>query len=168
LAKKPETARRSLVFYGVPAAPGVGVGRARRMAEVVTAVEERRIPASEVEAEIREFRRALERARAEISELREATLQDLGETQAKIFDVQIEVLNDPLAVDRTVDAIRAEGKNAAFLFRRHMLRISTTSNAACCGTCWASRRKTRCRRSAGCCWPGRSLPPTRCSSTSRR
>ncbi len=124
MAKKPETTGASRVLYGVPAAPGVAVSRAHLMADAITTVEEIELSAEQVDDELESFRRALERARAEITDLREATEKDLGETQARIFDVQLQVLNDPLAVDRTNDAIRTEHRNAAFLFRRHMLEMT--------------------------------------------
>ncbi len=106
------------------AAPGVAVGPALRLEDPERAVEERSLAVEEVEAEVDRFSAALDRAQAELSDLREATLLDLGEDQAKIFDVQLMVLEDPLAVDRTIAAIRSERKNAEFLFRRHVMEMT--------------------------------------------
>ena len=107
----------------MPAAPGIAVGKVRRLEEPAVAVEEREITPEAVDAELVRFHRALERAREEIEGLREATRVDLGEAEAKIFDVQLLVLKDPLAVDRTIEAVRIERRNAAYLFRRHMLEM---------------------------------------------
>lgn len=111
-------------FHGVPAAPGIAVGPVRRLADPLAGIEERRVPPSRVEEEIERFRAALARAREELLAIREATRRDLDEDSARIFDVQLMVLEDPLAVGRTETAIREEGKNAEFLFRRHVLEIS--------------------------------------------
>jgi len=111
-------------LHGVAAAPGIAVGPARRIEDPLSQIEERRVPPSRVEEEIERFRAALSRAREELLALREATREDVDEESARIFDVQLMVLEDPLAVDRTEEAIREEGKNAEFLFRRHVLEIS--------------------------------------------
>ena len=102
MAKKPDPPAQR-VFQGMPAAPGIAVGKVRRLEEPAVAVEEREITPEAVDAELVRFHRALERAREEIEGLREATRVDLGEAEAKIFDVQLLVLKDPLAVDRTTD-----------------------------------------------------------------
>jgi len=120
LAKK---RRQRSVFHGVPAAPGIAVGPARRMEDPSEAVEERTLAESRVEAEVARFREALGRTREELTRLRAATGRDLDEETARIFDVQLQVLEDPLAVARTEKAIRTERKNAEYLFRRHMMEM---------------------------------------------
>jgi phosphotransferase system enzyme I (PtsI) len=113
----------------VPAAPGIAVGPARRLEDPLETIPERAIPASGVDREIARFREALDGARRELTELRNSTRNDLDEETARIFDVQLMVLEDPLAVDRTEEAIRNEKKNAEFLFRRHMVEMTESLKA---------------------------------------
>lgn len=122
MAKKARS-KRNRIYQGVPAAPGIAVGPARCIHDPVGQVAERSIPATRIEAEVIRFREALSRARAELVDLRKTTRRDLDEETARIFDVQIAVLRDPMAVDRTEEAIRSERKNAEFLFRRHMVEM---------------------------------------------
>jgi phosphotransferase system enzyme I (PtsI) len=130
LAKKGERKTNPpRVFWGVPAAPGIAVGPARRLEDPLRHIPERTIAKSQVSAEISRFRQALKKAREEVTELRNTTREDLGEETARIFDVQLQVLRDPLAVDRTEEAIRKEGKNAEFLFRRHMTEMGESLEA---------------------------------------
>lgn len=117
------------MFQGVPAAPGIAVGPARRLEDPLETIAERKIPRSEVDREIARFREALDGARRELTVLRNATRNDLDEETARIFDVQLMVLEDPLAVDRTEEAIRKEKKNAEFLFRRHMVEMTDSLRA---------------------------------------
>jgi phosphotransferase system enzyme I (PtsI) len=128
LAKRTDT-ESGRVFHGVPAAPGIAVGPARRLEDPLEAIPERKIPKSEVDREIARFREALDAARRELTVLRNATRNDLDEETARIFDVQLMVLEDPLAVDRTEEAIRKEKKNAEFLFRRHMVEMADNLKA---------------------------------------
>ncbi len=112
------------VLNGLAASPGIAVGPVFRLTEVAGQVEERDVPSSQVEAEIARFHDALTAARGELTVLRETTEHDLGEDSARLFDVQLMVLQDPLAVERTEEAIRTERKNAEFLFRRHVREIA--------------------------------------------
>lgn len=114
---------QNTVFHGVPAAPGIAVGPARRLEDPSETVEERVLTEDEVEPEVERFQDALERTRRELTRMRAATGRDLDEETARIFDVQLQVLEDPLAVARTEKAIRAEHRNAEFLFRRHMMEM---------------------------------------------
>ena len=106
---------------GIPTSPGIAIGTARRVEDPLIDIEERTISEREIESEITRFQEALDKARSELAELRENTRRDLDEDMARIFDVQLQILEDPMAVDRTLHAIRREKRNAAFLFRRHML-----------------------------------------------
>jgi len=126
LAKKSKAlAERSgnRCFSGIPASPGIAIGPVRRLEDPDSEVQELNLAQDQIDPEIERFHRALGEAKKEISELRETTRRDLDEDIARIFDVQLLVLEDPLAVDRTEDAIRKENKNAEFLFRRHMLEM---------------------------------------------
>lgn len=100
------------------------MGRVRLLEEANPSVEERTLAAGAVGAEVRRFRAALDRAHREIEDLRRSTARDVGEDEAGIFDVQLMILEDPLIVDRTLEAIRAEHKNAEFLFFRHVGEVA--------------------------------------------
>lgn len=120
MAKKADPPRPR-AMRGIPTSPGIAIGTARRVEDPLIDIEERTISEREVESEITRFQDALDKARSELAELRENTRRDLDEDMARIFDVQLQILEDPMAVDRTLHAIRKERRNAAFLFRRHML-----------------------------------------------
>lgn len=120
MARKAETLRPK-TLRGVPVAPGIAIGPVHRLEDPLLAAEERVLAERDVDAEVARFREAIARARSELQDLREATQRDLDEETARIFDVQILVLQDPMAVERTEAAIRRERRNAEFLFRRHML-----------------------------------------------
>jgi len=109
---------------GTAAAPGIAVGPARVLEDLSAPVEERDIGPAGAAAEAERFQAALSRTREELIELQEATRRDLGEHEADIFSVQLMVLEDPLVVDRTVEAISTEHKNAEFLFCRHVKEVS--------------------------------------------
>jgi len=117
---KSSSASAPRVYQGVPASPGIAVGPVRHLEDSFEQIEERPIPASRVGPEVERFRKALGSAREELQTLRDTTRTDLDEDTARIFDVQLQILQDPMAVERTETAIREELVCAEFLFRRHM------------------------------------------------
>lgn len=111
------------VLEGIPVSPGIAIGPAYPFRLKEPTVPHIAIPPDLVEAEIEKFRAAREWAKASICELREQTRQRIGEIEAKIFDPQLAMLDDPELVDRTVEYIRDSYLTAARAFNLRILEI---------------------------------------------
>ena len=98
------------ILKGIPASPGVAVGKAYVYAKEFTIVE-RKVKKSEVKGELKKFRIALERSKKQILEIKEKTLREIGEKEANIFQAQLLMLEDPMFVNEVENKIRC-GKNA--------------------------------------------------------
>ena len=125
MAKKPKSPTgQSKVIQGVAASPGVAVGGAYLLRDVTPAVRERKLSLGEIDQEIARFQEAIETSRLELEVIRRGAAADLGEEEARIFDVQLMILEDPMVVDKTIEAIKKERLNAEVLFVRHVGAIS--------------------------------------------
>ncbi len=91
---------------GLAASPGRAMGPARRIRWEIPSPPHRTIRPDEVGDEIARFEAAVEGARIAIRELREHASRTLGEVEAKIFDPQILMLEDPEIVEGTCRYIR--------------------------------------------------------------
>jgi phosphotransferase system enzyme I (PtsI) len=111
-------------YDGVAASPGIALAEARRFEPVEIEVEETVLDPAEVPAEVARFRRAIDEARQELRDVRNTTAELLGEDHARIFDVHLSILDDPMAFDETLEHIRNEQRGAAWLFRRNLSRIA--------------------------------------------
>ncbi|CAN5326530.1 phosphoenolpyruvate--protein phosphotransferase [soil metagenome] len=58
----------------------------------------------------------MDKAKAEVQELGRAVTARLDAQQASIFDAHVQLLSDPLLIDRTVSSIRTDHRNADFIF----------------------------------------------------
>jgi len=92
--------------------------------ELLPAVAATALAGARLQREPERFRAAVEAASREIRDLRELARRDLGEAEARIFDVQLMILQDPDVGERTVEAIRAEKKNAEFVFCRIVMEFT--------------------------------------------
>jgi phosphotransferase system enzyme I (PtsI) len=107
-------------LQGIAASPGIGIGPVYCLEHEEYSVTEAPVRAEDVDAEITRFRVALEASRRELSRLRDGIASELGESAAGIYDAHVLMVEDPELVRSVEHGIRAELRNAAFVFRRYM------------------------------------------------
>lgn len=90
------SALSSRVYSGTSLVPGVALGPVRLLGFEGTAERPARIAADEVEEELNALRGAVERSREQISSLRTRHADTLGESELRIFDVHVALLDDPM------------------------------------------------------------------------
>ncbi len=89
---------------GIPVSPGLAIAPAIVLDSEQFRIPRRTIEPHEVESEWARFEAAVERANAEIRELRQKVAHDVGEKLGAIFDVQDALLSDPTLIN----AVRAQ------------------------------------------------------------
>lgn len=114
----------SFRFHGIPVSSGISIGKAHVIENRPLKAEPHALEEHEIESEIERFRRAVEMATEEILALRRKVAEAVDERQAQIFDAHIGMLSDPLIVDRTIDLVRKEQRNAEFIFQRNVHEIA--------------------------------------------
>lgn len=104
------------VLKGIPASPGIAIGRAFVYNRRFAAINQRPIPADRVEAEIDRFRTAVDEAMNDLTRLQRRIAVDFDQDILKIFRAHQAVLEDPEVVDVTIVRIRRELTNAEYVF----------------------------------------------------
>ena len=112
-----------VVFKGFPAAEGIARGRVRRVDWGVPDVPRVAAPAGGPNRELERFRRALGRARRELDGIQRKTASRLGPIEARIFDPQVLMLDDPEVVGGTERYIAENRLTAARAFDWRMLEL---------------------------------------------
>ena len=113
----------SLVYDGIPAAPGIVIGPALVLNWQVPRVPHVTILPEEVEREVERFDQARESAKRRIREIRDQTASQLGDVEAHIFDPQIVMLDDAELIEGTHAYIRENHLSAARAFELRMLEF---------------------------------------------
>lgn len=116
----------NLMLRGIPVSPGIAIGR-------VFVLDRERLPLkvvdidpTKVEAEIDRFEVAIAKTKREFAHIQEKIAHQLGEEKARIFDAHLMMLEDTMAIDETIEAIRRERKNADFLFFQNLEKVRKT------------------------------------------
>ncbi|RKY80015.1 phosphoenolpyruvate--protein phosphotransferase [candidate division KSB1 bacterium] len=108
--------KKELRFHGIPASPGIAIGKALVMSRECIEVVPRRLRGAEIEQEIEKFRRALKDTRQELIELRERVRERISERDAQIFDAHLLILDDRIVIDETIRRIKSERRNADWVY----------------------------------------------------
>ena len=104
------------VLDGIAGSPGIAIGPVYLHAKSDIWVESHEIAADGVESEIARFRTAIVQVIEQRRELQQGTKQKLGNSQSRIFEAHVVVLQDQELIGRTEDLIRAERRNADYCF----------------------------------------------------
>lgn len=100
------------VLVGIPASPGLVMGRAFQVASREITVVEENIPESRVQAEEQLFRKAVTRTSKEISQIKEISETRTGVHDSLIFSTHLMILQDPGLMNGVLKMIREGHKNA--------------------------------------------------------
>ncbi len=117
-----------IMLTGLPAAPGIAIGRAYVYSKHIPKVQQRSIAPDEVPGEIDRLRGAVARSEKELKKILSFTEQKIGRQNALIFEAQIMILHDSVLMEAIERRIKEELKNAEFIvfdevgkYRRMML-----------------------------------------------
>jgi phosphotransferase system enzyme I (PtsI) len=95
----PRTSSPSVILRGVPASPGIGIGKAFVLKEETLSYVFRPLQREDVKKEIQRFRQAVTKSRADMLQRRDKVLKVLGKGHAALIDVHLLMLEDPLFRD---------------------------------------------------------------------
>jgi phosphotransferase system enzyme I (PtsI) len=107
--------RQEIRLRGIPASPGIAIGPAHLFWKRSPVIEERAIGVEDVEPELNRLQKAVERSRKELSKILTFARQKLGDDEAKIFEAQLMILEDPILLDSIRRRVKTELKNAGFI-----------------------------------------------------
>ncbi len=122
---EPAAPRRIL---GIPASPGVVVGRAFVVDRRRVTVPRWHVPADGVDAEIARFRLALVAARAQLEGIKSRLASD-GSDHSGILEAHLMMLGDDMLIVQVEQAIRDECVNAEWALRRTVEKIKEVFDA---------------------------------------
>jgi phosphotransferase system enzyme I (PtsI) len=108
---------------GTAASPGIVVGPAYVLSWDIPRVPHGLVAESQVEHEIQKLHSVVAWAKQRITEIQKQTAERLGPVEARIFEPQLLVLEDPAFIDRTVSYIRENRFSAARAVELFILEV---------------------------------------------
>jgi len=104
------------VIKGIPAAPGVAIGKVLVLDGEDFRVNKRKLDDKSLSQEIKRFRGALLKTKKEILEIKQKISAEMGLEHGEIFSAHILVLEDTMLIDDVIGKIKNEKINAEYIF----------------------------------------------------
>jgi phosphotransferase system enzyme I (PtsI) len=106
------------IYRGIPASPGVVIGKVFLLNRESIEVAEGKIPENEVTKEILKFKKALNDTKEELLKTKEKVAKRIDPYHAKIFDAQIMIVEDDLINNAVIEKIKGSRNNAEFIYKK--------------------------------------------------
>lgn len=103
-----------IVIKGVPASPGIAIGRAYVLENEEIIISRIDIPKAKIRAEVKRFKQALEATHRDLDATENKVLKMLGKEHARLIDTHRLILRDPLITKDVPKRIQDEKVNAEF------------------------------------------------------
>ncbi len=107
------TPGEEIVLRGIPASPGISVGKAVVLRKDGIVVQEKSV--GDPSAELDRLQKSIERSTTELEKVYNTTLEKLGSDKAKIFEAQLLMIADPIFFDVIRRRIVSDKKNVEYI-----------------------------------------------------
>jgi phosphotransferase system enzyme I (PtsI) len=109
---------KETVLQGIAVSPGIAIGAALLLRGETHRIDEKSLADADVPGEIQRFREALDKTRRQIEEIQRHVQQVLNDSDARIFDAHLLIVDDKVLAEEVEESIRREKRNADFIFNR--------------------------------------------------
>lgn len=103
---------------GIPASPGIAIGKAFLFSDEILAIEKRPIREGELSQEIKKLEQALVKTKMEILDIQKKIADEMGTKYAEIFDAQLMLLEDRVLLEEIIDRLRKEMVGIEYIFHQ--------------------------------------------------
>ena len=130
MAEKKSSGKKQIQLKGIPAAPGIAIGKAHVFGTEDMIPQERKISESEVVVEIARFKEALKETRKEVLAIEKRISREMGVDHGGIFRAHLLVLEDSVLVQEVISRLKKKKKNIETVFAEVLNKyISVLSEA---------------------------------------
>jgi len=128
--KKKNPAKKQRKIKGIPAAPGIVVGKAYVFGTETVSPKERVITDREIDGEIKKFETALEKTRKELLDIEKKISKEMGVEHGRIFSAHLMVLEDKVLIGEVVSQLKKRKRNISFVFAEVLNRYTSALSGA--------------------------------------
>jgi len=104
------------ILKGIPAAPGVAIGKAYILDREDFSVAKRKIEPEGIPDEINRFKESLIKTKKEILDIKRKISDELGTEHGEIFSAHLLVLEDTILISEVISRLKTEQYNVEYIF----------------------------------------------------
>ncbi len=110
-------------YKGIPASLGITIGKAYLYTKRQIKINAQNLDEPEIEKEIDDFNKSIKQSRKELNKIFSISKERIGEQHSKIFDAQIEILNDTIFINSVIERIKKEKRSASYIFHNEINKL---------------------------------------------
>jgi len=118
--------QKMIQLKGIPASPGVAVGKAYLLDTEDAIIPTRKISDDEIIIEIERFKKALNDTKRELLDIKKKISKQIGLREAEIFSAHLLVLEDVMLIDQVIERVRKEKINVEYVFKQVLAKYVKT------------------------------------------
>lgn len=113
------------MIKGIPASPGITIGKALLVDSEKLSVAKRKITNEEIPFQIAHFEEALIQTRFEILKIQKKIEKELGSEHSEIFDAHLLVLEDRALIEEVISRLKKDKWNVEYTFSKVLEKYTT-------------------------------------------
>lgn len=113
-----------VIYKGIAASPGISMSKAYLYAKNQVVIDDSKLTDEEIEQEIEDFESAIKLSLKELGKVYELSKERIGEDNSKIFDAQMEMLNDNYFLDSVKEKVKAGNRTAGYIFNEEISKLT--------------------------------------------
>ncbi|MFA5500000.1 MAG: phosphoenolpyruvate--protein phosphotransferase [Candidatus Omnitrophota bacterium] len=111
------TKEKELTLKGIPAAPGIVIGKVLLLDREQYVIPRRPIKEDQIQTEIKHFKDALIQTKQEIIDIKKRISEELGSEHGQIFSAHLLVIEDSMLIEEVIAKIKKEKLSAEYVFQ---------------------------------------------------
>jgi len=111
------TKKKEITLKGIPASPGITIGKAFLFGREQYAIPRRNIKDEQIQNEIKRFKDALVQTKDEILEIKKHISEEMGLEHGQIFSAHLLVIDDSMLIEEVVSRLRKEKFSIEYIFQ---------------------------------------------------
>ena len=115
-----------MIIKGVPASPGIAIGKAFVLKSEALAIPRFKISSKKVASEIKRYMDALALTREELAGIQKKVEVEMGESYPDIFSAHLLILDDPVLRESTIKGIEKDNINAEYAVSQVLDKVGKT------------------------------------------
>ena len=113
-----------VTYKGIAASPGISISKAYHYAKNQIVIDDARLDEEEISQELHDFDDAIMLSLKELNKIYDISRERIGEENSKIFDAQMEILNDGFFIDMVKDKIKEGRRTAGYIFNKEIGKLT--------------------------------------------
>lgn len=113
------------IFTGIPASPGISMSIAYTYSRGRILIDSSELNTRDIESELIEFDKAIQLSLKELTKIFKISQERIGEEKSKIFDAQIEILNDTHFLESVKKRVVTERRTASYVFNDEIKKLES-------------------------------------------